>query len=197
MNTAPLERRAVVGAILAPRKPELLVVGGLGSSSWDIAATDDNPRDFCMVGGMGLAVPVGLGLAEARPENRVLVITGDGDMLMGMGSLATVAQVRPRNLAVVVLDNERFGETGGQPTHTAGVTDLAAVAGGAGIPTTGTIRDGDALKEAIRTIHESEGPVFYAVKVSAEMPGTVYPPLDGGFAKDRFRTALLGPDAHG
>lgn len=197
MNATVLERRAVVGELLVPRAPELLVVGGLGSSSWDIAATADNPRDFCMVGGMGLAVPMGLGLANARPENRVLVITGDGDMLMGIGSLATVAQVRPRNLAIVVLDNERFGETGGQPTHTAGVTDLAAIARGAGIPTTGTIRDADALKEAVRTVHNDEGPIFFAVKVSADMPGTVYPPLDGGFAKDRFRMAVLGPNAHG
>ena len=144
-----------------------------------------------MVGGMGLTVPVALGLAGARPENRVLVITGDGDMLMGMGSLATVAQVQPRNLAIVVLDNEVFGETGGQPTHTAGVTDLAAIAKGAGIAVTGTIRDNAALSAAVPLIHEAEGPVFHVVKVSADMPETVYPPLDGPFAKDRFRTAVL------
>lgn len=192
MSAALLQRRAVVGALLGPRKPELLVVGGLGSSSWDIAATEDNPQDFCMVGGMGLTVPVGLGLAGARPQNRVLVITGDGDMLMGMGSLATVAQVRPHNLAIVVLDNEVFGETGGQPTHTAGVTDLAAIARGAGIAITGTIRDEASLHEAVPQIHNADEPVFYVVKVSADMPPTVYPPLDGPFAKDRFRTAVLG-----
>jgi len=192
MNSGTLQRRDVVGAILTLRKPNLLVVGGLGSSSWDIAATDDNHQDFCMIGGMGLAVPVGLGLAGARPENRVLVITGDGDMLMGMGSLATVAQVQPRNLIIVVLDNEVFGETGGQPTHTAGVTDLAAIAKGAGIAVTGTIRDNTALTEAVPLIHEAEGPLFYVVKISADLPETVYPPLDGPFAKDRFRTAVLG-----
>jgi thiamine pyrophosphate-dependent acetolactate synthase large subunit-like protein len=195
MSSALLQRRDVVGALLAPRRPELLVVGGLGSSSWDIAATDDNPQDFCMVGGMGLTVPVGLGLAEARPRNRVLVITGDGDMLMGMGSLATVAQMQPRNLAIVVLDNEVYGETGGQPTHTAGVTDLAAIAKGAGIAVSGTIRDEASLTEILPVIHGTDGPVFYAVKVSADMPGTVYPPLDGPFAKDRFRLAVLGKDA--
>lgn len=195
MSSALLKRRAVVGTLLAERKPELLVVGGLGSSSWDIAATEDNPQDFCMVGGMGLTVSVGLGLAGARPQNRVLVITGDGDMLMGMGSLATVAQVRPRNLAIVVLDNEMFGETGGQPTHTSGVTDLAAIARGAGIGITGTIRDEAALQEALAPIHSADEPVFYVAKVSADMPPTVYPPLDGPFAKDRFRTAVLGKDA--
>lgn len=195
MSSGTMQRREVVGALLAPRQPNLLTVGGLGSSSWDIAATADNPQDFCLVGGMGLTVSVGLGLAAARPQNRVLVITGDGDMLMGMGSLATVAQIQPRNLAIVVLDNEMFGETGGQPTHTAGVTDLAAIAKGAGIPTTGTIRDAAALQQALPHIHEDDGPVFYVAKVSSDMPPTVYPPLDGPFAKDRFRTALLGDDA--
>lgn len=192
MSSGSLQRRDVVATILGPRKPELLVVGGLGSSSWDIAATDDNPQDFCLVGGMGLTVPVGLGLAGARPQNRVLVITGDGDMLMGMGSLATVAKVQPRNLVIVVLDNEIFGETGGQPTHTAGVTDLAAIAKGAGIAISCTIRDDTALAAAVPLIHEAEGPLFYVVKISADLPETVYPPLDGPFAKDRFRTAVLG-----
>jgi thiamine pyrophosphate-dependent acetolactate synthase large subunit-like protein len=195
MSSGTMQRREVVSALLAPRQDNLLTVGGLGSSSWDIAATADNPQDFCLVGGMGLTVSVGLGLAGARPQNRVLVITGDGDMLMGMGSLATVAQIQPRNLAIVVLDNEMFGETGGQPTHTAGVTDLAAIAKGAGIPTTGTIRDAAALQDALPHIHESDGPVFYIAKVSAEMPPTVYPPLDGPFAKDRFRAAVLGDGA--
>ena len=195
MSSGTMQRREVVGALLAPRQDNLLTVGGLGSSSWDIAATADNPQDFCLVGGMGLTVSVGLGLAGARPQNRVLVITGDGDMLMGMGSLATVAQIQPRNLAIVVLDNEMFGETGGQPTHTAGVTDLAAIAKGAGIPTTGTIRDAAALQDTLPHIHESDGPVFYVAKVSAEMPPTVYPPLDGPFAKDRFRAAVLGDSA--
>ena len=194
MSSGTLQRREVVEALLAPRNANLLTVGGLGSSSWDIAATGDNPQDFCMVGGMGLTVSVGLGLAGARPQNRVLVITGDGDMLMGMGSLATVAQVQPRNLAIVVLDNEMFGETGGQPTHTAGVTDLAAIAKGAGIATTGTLCDSAALQKALPIIHEADGPVFYIVKVSANMPPTVYPPLDGPFAKDRFRSAVLGTD---
>ena len=194
MSSGTMKRREVVGTLLAPRRPNLLTVGGLGSSSWDIAATADNPQDFCLVGGMGLTVSVGLGLAGARPQNRVLVITGDGDMLMGMGSLATVAQIQPRNLAIVILDNEMFGETGGQPTHTAGVTDLAAIAKGAGIPRAVTIRDAVSLQDALPLIHDADGPAFVVAKVSAEMPPTVYPPLDGPFAKDRFRMALLSDD---
>lgn len=186
-----LERRDVVRTLLAPRKPELLVIGGIGSSSWDITATEENPRDFCLVGGMGLAVPMALGLAIARPKNKILVITGDGDMLMGMGALATVAQHQPKNLMMVVLDNELYGETGSQPTHTAGVTDLAAIAAGAGIPQTSTIRNESELAAATSAVHENDGPAFYVVKVSGNMPGTVLPPLDGAFAKDRFRACIL------
>lgn len=186
-----LERRDVVRTLLAPRKPELLVIGGIGSSSWDIAATADNPRDFCLVGGMGLAVPMALGLAIARPNNRILVITGDGDMLMGMGSLATVAQHQPKNLKMVVLDNELYGETGSQPTHTAGVTDLAAIAAGSGIPQTSTVRSETELSAMTKAIHEDDGPAFYVVKISGEMPDTVLPPLDGAFVKDRFRASVL------
>ncbi len=191
MSKITLQRRDVVGTLLAPRKPNLLVVGGLGSPSWDIAATDDNPQDFCLVGAMGLAVPVGLGLAEARPNNRILVITGDGEMLMGIGSLSTVAHARARNLMIVVLDNEQYGETGGQPTHTAGDTDLVAIAAGSGIRTTATIRTENELNELALSIHEIDGPAFYVVKVTPDLPGAVYPPLDGAFAKDRFRMAVL------
>ncbi len=195
MTAVSLHRRAVVSALLAPRGPDLLVVSGLGSPSWDVAAAGDDPRNFCLVGAMGLAVPVGLGLAEARPDNRVLVITGDGDMLMGMGSLATVAQVRPRNLAIVVLDNEVFGETGGQPTHTAGAADLAAIAAGAGIAAAGTIRAEHEIAAMVEAAHSAPGPVFYVAKVAYEKLETIMPPLDGAYAKDRFRTALLGDAA--
>jgi thiamine pyrophosphate-dependent acetolactate synthase large subunit-like protein len=191
MSENLLQRRDVVRSLLAARNPELLVVGGLGSPSWDITATGEDPRNFCLIGAMGLAVPVGLGLASARPNNKVLVITGDGDMLMGVGALATVAHVQPRNLMIVVLDNERYGETGGQPTHTAGVTDLAAMAAGAGISDTGTIRSEAELARMTEAVHANDGPAFYAVKVAPEMPDAVLPPLDGAFAKDKFRSALL------
>lgn len=99
--------------------------------------------------------------------------------------------MKPANLAIVVLDNERYGETGGQPTHTAGVTDLAAVAAGAGIPSTGTVRNEPELETMIGAVHNGTGPVFFAVKISPSMPETVLPPLDGAFVKDRFRAAVL------
>ena len=178
--------------MLAPRTPDTLVISGLGSSSWDVTAVGDDDRNFCLIGGMGLTAIIGLGLAQTQPEKKVLVITGDGDMLMGMGSLATIANVAPRNLSICVLDNELFGETGGQPTHTAGVTDLTAIARGAGIPTASTVRTEDELKAVIDSVHNGSGPQFHTIKILHEELDSPKPPLDGGYTKDRFRIALLG-----
>jgi hypothetical protein len=127
VSEATLDRREVVRALLE-RRGDLLVIAGLGSSAWDCTAAGDHPLTFPLWGAMGSACTIGLGLALAQPRKRVLVVTGDGEMLMGLGSLATIAVQRPGNLAIVVLDNERYGETGMQKTHTAHGTDLAAVA---------------------------------------------------------------------
>src|ERR1700682_1858152 len=134
-NTSKLERRAVVRALLADRG-DLLVVAGLGAPAWDATDAGDHALTFPLWGGMGGATVVGLGLALAQPQRRVLVLTGDGEMLMGMGSFATIAAQNPPNLRIIILDNERFGETGQQRTHTAMGTDLAAVAAGCGIANT-------------------------------------------------------------
>src|SRR5215510_15352710 len=122
-----LMRRATVARILADRG-DMLVVTGLGSPTYDCAAAGDHPLNFYLWGAMGSAVTVGLGLALAQPKRRVLVITGDGEMLMGLGALATAGAKKPDNLAVVVLDNERYGETGIEPTHPSAGVDLAGVA---------------------------------------------------------------------
>src|ERR671930_2222264 len=118
-----LARRSAIARILADRG-DMLVVTGLGSPTYDCAAAGDHPLNFYLWGAMGSAVTVGLGLALAQPERRVLVLTGDGEMLMGLGALATVAVKKPDNLAIVVIDNEHYGETGMQRTHTAAGVDL-------------------------------------------------------------------------
>jgi thiamine pyrophosphate-dependent acetolactate synthase large subunit-like protein len=187
----PLRRREVAKALLAYRG-DMLVVAGLGSTAWDITAAGDHLLNLPLWGAMGGAATIGLGLALAQPDRRVLVITGDGDMLMGLGSLATIAVQRPSNLAIVVFDNERYGETGMQPTHTAHGVDLAAMAHGAGIAVTGTLHDEAALEAALPAIRAEPGPVFYAVKVRAEPLPFALPPKDGALLKDRFRHALLG-----
>jgi thiamine pyrophosphate-dependent acetolactate synthase large subunit-like protein len=120
-----LDRRHAVARLLRDRG-DALIVSGLGSPTYDVAAAGDDPRNFYLWGAMGGACMIGLGLALAKPERRVLVITGDGEMLMGLGSLATIGVKRPANLGIVVLDNGLHGETGLQPSHTAHATDLAA-----------------------------------------------------------------------
>jgi thiamine pyrophosphate-dependent acetolactate synthase large subunit-like protein len=193
MKTA-LRRRTVVDFLLKNRK-NLLVVAGLGSTAWDITAAGDSPLNFPLWGAMGNAAMFGLGLALAQPGRRVLVLTGDGEMLMGMGALATIGVQQPRNLSVVVIDNERYGETGMQATHTAAKVDLARVAAACGFQVARLVRDRSKLAALRTAIHAARGPLFAQVKVQAEKLALVLPPRDGSLLKSRFRKALLGVDA--
>ncbi len=186
-----LQRRPVVTKILEPRKDELLITG-LGAPTWDVASVSDHPNNFYLWGGMGGAVSTGLGLALAKPERRVLVFTGDGEMLMGLGSLATVAVQKPKNFAVIVLDNERYGETGMQKTATASGVDLSLVARGVGFHIARTIWTEDELSEATNEIYSAHGPVFYNIKVQPSDDPMVLPEKDGLTLKHRFKEQLLG-----
>src|SRR5271154_2446424 len=127
MDQVMLERRDFVRQLLIDRG-DLLVVPGLGSATYDVAAAGDHPLNFYLWGAMGGAAMIGLGLALARPDRRVAVLTGDGEALMGLGSLATIGVKQPGNLAIVVLDNEHYGETGMQPSHTRDGVDLVGIA---------------------------------------------------------------------
>jgi thiamine pyrophosphate-dependent acetolactate synthase large subunit-like protein len=189
--TNVLRRRQVAEIILKDRS-DLLVVAGLGSTAWDITAAGDSPLNFPLWGAMGNAAMIGLGLALAQPARRVLVITGDGEMLMGLGSLATIGVQRPPNLSVVVIDNERYGETGMQATHTASGIDLAKVARACGFRVARQVRDLAKLAALRKAIHAARGPVFAQVKVRAEKLPLVLPPRDGSLLKSRFRKTLLG-----
>ena len=188
----PLRRREVVTALLADRG-DMLVVAGLGAPVWDCTVAGDHPLTFPLWGAMGGAAAIGLGLAMAQPDRRVLVITGDGEILMGLGSLATIGAQRPNNLAVVVCDNERYGETGMQLTHTAGGLDLPAMALAAGFVSGESIRSDNEFKAALPTIRLGLGPAFWSIKIRAEETGIdKMPPKDGAILKDRFRAALFG-----
>ncbi len=186
-----LQRREVVKSLLSNRG-DMLVVTGLGQATYDAYAAGDNPRTFYLWGAMGGAVPIGIGLAVAQPKRRVMVLTGDGELLMGLGSLAVAAAEKSENLAVVVLDNERYGETGQQVTHTARGTDLAGVAEAVGFKTVLRCADETGLPEAIRLAREAPGPVLVVIKVSPEPVPMVLPPKDGAHLKNRFREATLG-----
>jgi thiamine pyrophosphate-dependent acetolactate synthase large subunit-like protein len=189
-----LGRREVVATLLRHRK-DAIAVGGLGASTYDIAAAGDHERNLYLWGAMGGAVMIGLGLALAQPKLPVVVITGDGEMLMGMGSLATVGLQSPRNLSIVVLDNESYGETGGQVSHTASAADLVGVARACGIAdarSLATLGEIETFANAMRDL--SGGPRFANVKIDGANLERVMSSRDGMFILTRLRGSLgFGP----
>jgi thiamine pyrophosphate-dependent acetolactate synthase large subunit-like protein len=189
-----LDRRKVVAEILTQRG-DALIMPGLGAPTWDCAAVDDHPLTFYSWGGMGGCAMMGLGLALAQPRRRVLVITGDGELLMGLGSLATIGVEKPRNLAVIVIDNEHYGETGMQPTHTRHGVDIPAMARAAGFRAAGTVYTAQQLKTWIPRFYRQPGPVFCSIKVTTAPAPLVLPVREGSALKHRFREALLGVNA--
>ena len=185
-----LERRSVVGSLLAERK-ETIVVGGLGASTYDIAAAGDHDRNLYLWGAMGGAVMIGLGIALAQPKLPVVVITGDGELLMGMGSLATVGLQRPGNFTIIALDNECYGETGGQASHTAGTADFVGIARSCGISdarTLATMAEVEAFALSLQDV--SSGPRFATVKIDSANPERVLATRDGTFLLARIRHSL-------
>jgi len=186
-NDGTLDRREVAAALL--RDPaELLVVTGLGAAAYDAGAAGDRPLNFYLWGAMGGAAMIGFGLALAQPRRHVLVLTGDGEMLMGLGSLATIAAARVPNLAIAVLDNARYGETGSQHSHTGLTTDLAAVAAGCGWTTTVTARDMDEVRALRDRLHRES--LFAVLRISPDEKPRHLPPRDGAYLTERFRRAL-------
>jgi len=195
-NTTPtLNRRAVVARILRDRK-DALAITSLGNPTFDVGAAGDCAQNFYLWGAMGGAVMVGMGLALAQPKKRVLVFVGDGEMMMGLGSLATAAVHGVKNLSVVVIDNEHYAETGMQPAHAGRGVDLTGVAQATGFSQARTVRTESELTSAIGTLLHAEGPVLVTVKVTTEPAPTSLPPRDGPYLRSRFREALLGTDAH-
>jgi len=189
----PLRRRTVVKQLL-DAMPEARVIAGLGATAWDVTAAGDSARYFPLWGAMGGAAMIGLGLALAQAQQRILVITGDGEQLMGLGGLATIAVQSPSNLVIAVIDNERYGETGMQLTHSAYGVDLSAIARAAGIERCFSIADEAALADNLPTLAHAAGPLFATIKVRAEELPLVLPPKDGVTLKDRFRADLLPSD---
>jgi thiamine pyrophosphate-dependent acetolactate synthase large subunit-like protein len=194
-ESGKLKRRDVVKALLEGRG-DMLVIGGLGAPAWDITAAGDCPQNLPLWGGMGGAAVMGLGLALAQPQRKVLVITGDGEMLMGVGSFATIAVQRPRNLSIVVLDNEHYGETGMQETHTKHGVDLAAMAKGAGITDSRLVKTAAEVEALRAAIHAGNGPLFAQIKVDEKTEPLVLPPREASILQARMREAILGPEAH-
>jgi len=189
---APIQRanrREFVARLLAAT-PDALVISGLGSAAYDVFAAGDRDRNYYLWGAMGGAAAMGLGLALAQRDKPVVVITGDGELLMGIGSLGTIAVKQPKNLTLVVLDNAHYGETGMQRSHSGLGTDLVAVAKGFGIGTAFTAASADSREDIAGRINARQGTVFAQVLIQADEPPRVLPPRDGPFIKNRFRSAL-------
>jgi thiamine pyrophosphate-dependent acetolactate synthase large subunit-like protein len=189
-TTVTFDRRELVARLLRDRR-DLVAVSSLGSATYDVAAAGDHDRNFYLWGAMGGAIPLALGLALAQPEIPIAALVGDGEALMAMGSFATVALQHPANLSIVILDNERYGETGGQLSHTASGVDLAGIARACGVLDSFVVtkeRELEAL--AIRINAVSSGPTVAVVKIeSAEKPRFL-PSRDGVLLKTRLRAAL-------
>lgn len=184
-----LKRRETVAHLLERRK-DALVVTGLGAPSYDVMAAGDHDNNFYLWGAMGAAAMVGLGLALSQRKRTVLVFTGDGEQLMGMGGLATVAVTSPENLVLIVLNNEHYGETGMQRSHAGRGVDLVAVAAACGFANSRRITSAMELDGLCVDMHKRVGAIYAEIMIEADEPTRVLPPRDGVFVKNRFRKSL-------
>jgi phosphonopyruvate decarboxylase len=191
--TAPafvLDRLDAVPALIG-RHEDFLIVAGLAGTSRDVAAvTGDGAHTYSMAGAMGGAAMIGLGLALARPDRRVLVVTGDGELLMNLGSLATIAVMNPPNLAIVCVDNGHYGETGWQKSHTSLGVDLEKIAAGSGIKRTLTIEKDAELAAGARLIREGNATAFVLLRVKPTEPLAYKRDLNPTVCRVRFRAGL-------
>ena len=189
INRERLERRYVVSKILSQRE-NTLVVSGLGSPTYDVHASGDDDRNFYLWGGMGGAAMIGLGLAISQPEKKIIVITGDGEQLMGIGSIATISVQKPKNLMIVVLDNEHFGETGMQTSHTFQGVDLVGISIAAGCPNAIFIEDNNDFEKFLEIKKELSSFTFVVIKIAAPTAPRSLPIVDGNQIKNRFRSSI-------
>lgn len=189
-----IARRPLVAELLKHRGGSLIVCG-LGSPTWDCFAAGDSPDYLYSWGGMGLALPTALGVAIAQPKRRVVCVTGDGELLMGIGCLGVVGDQAPTNLGILVLDNEKFGETGRQRGLTSNRTDITAVARGFGIAKTLTVTELSAVGELAELLFKAPGPVLAVAKIAITEDPWALPVKDGAAIAHRFRGAVGASDA--
>lgn len=186
-----LDRKQAVTKLLG-RHEDFLIVSGLGSTQEVSHITGEGAHAYCLGGAMGAACMMGFGLALARPDKHVLVVTGDGELLMNLGSLANIAVFNPSNLSIVCVDNGHYGETGYQKSHTSLGVDLEKIAAGSGISRTMTVEAEGQIETASKMIREKNGTSFVLLRVKPEDSFRMKPNLDGAVARAKFRRALLG-----
>jgi len=181
--------RAALTKRLVGKLGDEAVVAGIGNTNFDLYAAGHRPQNFYMLGSMGLACPIAVGVALAQPERGVIALEGDGSILMALGCLATIASLKPRNLTIIIMDNGLYQITGKQPTATSRATDIVAVARGAGIAASHWIRDEAHFDELAGRGFRDGGPVLLAAKID-DQPGAVQPPRDPALVRNRFMKGL-------
>jgi thiamine pyrophosphate-dependent acetolactate synthase large subunit-like protein len=189
MNELKVFNRADLTKRLVSKLSDEAVIAGIGNTNFDLYAAGHRAQNFYMLGSMGLACPIALGVALAQPERGVIALEGDGSILMALGCLATIATLKPRNLTIIIMDNGLYQITGKQPTATSRATDIVAVARGAGIAASVWIRDEAHFDELIARGFRDGGPVLLAAKID-DQPGTVQPPRDPALVRNRFMKGL-------
>lgn len=184
-----LHRADLTKRLVGKLKHDEAVVAGIGNTNWDLYGAGHRPQNFYMLGSMGLACPIAMGVALAQPERGVIALEGDGSILMSLGCLTTIGKVAPRNLTIVIWDNGVYQITGKQPTATAGTTDIVAVAKGAGISNSHWVRDEEHFEQLLDRRFDEGGPVLLAVKID-DKPGLVQTPRDPTLIRSRFMKGL-------
>jgi len=188
-----LDRCTAVPALIG-RHEDFLHIAGLAGTVYDISAlTGSGANMYGLAGAMGAACTMGLGLALARPDKRVLVTTGDGELLMSLGALATISVLNPTNLSILCVDNGHYGETGYQVSHTSLGVDLEAIAQGAGIKLTRTVETEADITDGARILREANATAFVLLRVKPTDPPKAKLNLNGAACREAFRKALLQP----
>jgi thiamine pyrophosphate-dependent acetolactate synthase large subunit-like protein len=189
ISAKTLNRAALTRRLVRRLRGDEAVVAGIGNTNFDLSAVGHRPQNFYMLGSMGLACPIALGVALAQPKRGVIALEGDGSILMALGSLATIANMKPRNLTIIIWDNGIYQITGEQPTATGGVTDIVAVARGAGITDSEWVRDEAHFDALIGRRFDAGGPVLLAAKID-DQPGEGLQVRDPTLIRSRFMSGL-------
>jgi thiamine pyrophosphate-dependent acetolactate synthase large subunit-like protein len=188
-NLKVMNRFDLTKRLVAKLTHDEAVIGGIGNTNFDLWAAGQRPQNFYMLGSMGLACPIALGLALAQPSRRVIALEGDGSLLMQLGSLSTIAMLRPKNLSIIVMDNGCYQITGAQPTVSASVADLVAIARGSGLTQSQWAADENMFESLVERALSEEGPSLVAVRID-DKPAVATTERDPPLIRDRFMRGL-------
>lgn len=188
-NIKVMNRFDVTSRLIAKLRSEEAVIGGIGNTNFDLWAAGHRPQNFYMLGSMGLAFPIGFGVALAQPDRRVFALEGDGSLLMQLGALSTIAALKPKNLTMIVMDNGIYQITGAQPTPAANVADIVAIAIGSGLTNSALAADEEDFERLVDDAMAASEPSLIAVRID-DKPGVGTTRRDPVQIRERFMHGL-------